>query len=237
VRNSNLDVLGSETLPSDTTISENLFMGLDINGTLVFVRRMDTTLVRNRVSALVCNALVKIEQGVSSLGQNDIAVPTEDTECDGVVLNNVDDPFDIHDNNIYFAPPGPSPNALLVDICCSNDYPPGLIIDGQMNWWGSNDENEIEDWIHHFVDDIFLPLIDFVPFRDSPLQIVGDSDGDGDIDFVDFHQFQLCFTGEGSEAVQSPFPCTFAFDFDLDSDVDLSDLDDFQQRFTGPGGL
>lgn len=57
----------------------------------------------------------------------------------------------------------------------------------------------------------------------------GDCDGDGDIDLVDFGEFQLCFTG--SSGVLTP-GCECA-DFDGDSDVDLVDFGDFQLAFTG----
>jgi hypothetical protein len=59
----------------------------------------------------------------------------------------------------------------------------------------------------------------------------GDFDNDGDVDLVDFGQFQLCYTGAGAGPV-SP-PCNLA-DFDGDGDVDLVDFGQFQLIFTGP---
>jgi RHS repeat-associated protein len=55
----------------------------------------------------------------------------------------------------------------------------------------------------------------------------GDADGDGDIDLVDFGQFQLCFTG--SSAIATP-PCR-RLDYDNDGDVDLVDFGNLQLTF------
>jgi hypothetical protein len=57
----------------------------------------------------------------------------------------------------------------------------------------------------------------------------GDLDADGDVDLVDFGEFQLCFTGSGGAATSE---CTDA-DADEDGDVDLVDFGQFQLAFTG----
>lgn len=57
----------------------------------------------------------------------------------------------------------------------------------------------------------------------------GDSDGNGDVDLVDFASFQLCFTGPGGEVSMD---CA-VMDFDDDGDVDLADFGAFQLAFTG----
>lgn len=57
----------------------------------------------------------------------------------------------------------------------------------------------------------------------------GDFDADGDVDLVDFGQFQLCFTG-GMESVTPNCECA---DFDGDLDADLVDFGEFQLAFTG----
>lgn len=64
--------------------------------------------------------------------------------------------------------------------------------------------------------------------------ILGDSDGDGDVDLVDFAQFQLCFGGPG---VGLAAPVCDNFDSDRDGDVDLIDLGSFQLCFTGSAGM
>lgn len=62
-----------------------------------------------------------------------------------------------------------------------------------------------------------------------------DTDGDGDVDQVDFSVFQACFTGG------SPAPGTFdavhclCLDRDADNDVDELDYGDFEDCATGPG--
>jgi murein tripeptide amidase MpaA len=59
--------------------------------------------------------------------------------------------------------------------------------------------------------------------------LTGDSDGDGDVDLVDFGNLQLCFTGPTASATGG----CLDFDFDGDGDVDLVDFGAFQLVFTG----
>jgi hypothetical protein len=62
------------------------------------------------------------------------------------------------------------------------------------------------------------------------LSAPGDSDGDGDVDLVDFAQFSLCFTGPDGSCSGN---CCI-MDFDDDGDIDLADFSNFQLAFTGP---
>lgn len=60
-------------------------------------------------------------------------------------------------------------------------------------------------------------------------EIPGDTDGDDDIDLVDFAEIQLCYTGPGGTATDE---CG-CVDSDGDGDVDLVDFAAFQIAFTG----
>ncbi|MGB2985230.1 MAG: M14 family zinc carboxypeptidase [Phycisphaerae bacterium] len=60
--------------------------------------------------------------------------------------------------------------------------------------------------------------------------IAGDYDGDGDVDYDDFEQFELCFTGPGGGVL----PECAIFDFDADEDVDCDDWSLFEVIWTGP---
>ncbi len=61
--------------------------------------------------------------------------------------------------------------------------------------------------------------------------VMGDSEGDGDIDHADFVLLASCLAGE--QVVVPTCPCRI-HDFDHDGDVDLRDLAAFQFVFTGP---
>ena len=57
----------------------------------------------------------------------------------------------------------------------------------------------------------------------------GDSDGDGDVDLVDYDAFDDCLDGPGTPTD----PGCEGFDSDDDTDVDLKDFSEFQVSFTG----
>jgi hypothetical protein len=57
----------------------------------------------------------------------------------------------------------------------------------------------------------------------------GDSDGDGDVDLIDYDVFDDCIEGPDTPAESG---CE-AFDSDEDTDVDLKDFSEFQVGFTG----
>ena len=63
--------------------------------------------------------------------------------------------------------------------------------------------------------------------------LVGDFDGDGDVDLADFSNFSLCFAGSGVPPAVS-CPAGVDADFDADGDVDLTDLSTFSTNITGP---
>lgn len=62
-----------------------------------------------------------------------------------------------------------------------------------------------------------------------------DTDGDADVDLVDFKTFQECFNGPNRpwQTRGDPRPCN-CLDADRDGDVDLVDFRDFQECFNGP---
>lgn len=59
----------------------------------------------------------------------------------------------------------------------------------------------------------------------------GDSDGDADVDLVDFGYFRTCFNGSNRPPVSGY--CD-DFDFDFDGDVDLIDFSMFRTCYNGP---
>ncbi|MHC4063593.1 MAG: hypothetical protein ACYSUI_03700, partial [Planctomycetota bacterium] len=76
-------------------------------------------------------------------------------------------PLTFHDNNITFVgSPGPD------DYLLHTENTPGLVIDAEMNWWGTDDPVVIEDLIYHFVDTPTCPYVDFVPFRTQAMPAI-----------------------------------------------------------------
>ena len=66
--------------------------------------------------------------------------------------------------------------------------------------------------------------------------LLGDFDGDGDIDLVDISGMASCFSGAtGNPAYVLPSEgCLTTFDFEPDGDIDLTDYESLWGAFTGP---
>ncbi len=67
------------------------------------------------------------------------------------------------------------------------------------------------------------------PYLTISNAVPGDTDGDGDVDLIDFALFASCMSGP-EVAVE---PACDAGDLDLDGDIDLRDLRSFEQYFSG----
>ncbi len=79
---------------------------------------------------------------------------------------------------------------------------------------------------------VWTCLFETHSYVDFTLQFAGDTDIDGDLDLVDFADFQRCFGGGGAVP---PTDCAI-MDFDGDDDVDLIDLGQFVEALDGPTG-
>ena len=80
-------------------------------------------------------------------------------------------------------------------------------------------------------------VCDHAPCRSGCL--LGDWDGDGDIDLKDDAAFQNCFSGPiGDPGFEPPSElCVIVFDFDADGDVDHDDFKQFESSLTGPSPI
>jgi hypothetical protein len=65
----------------------------------------------------------------------------------------------------------------------------------------------------------------------SAALVIGDMDGDNDVDAADFALFNGCYTGPGGHASTSCLPG----DFDGDGDIDCTDWEGFQVAWTAGG--
>ena len=66
----------------------------------------------------------------------------------------------------------------------------------------------------------------------SAALVIGDMDGDNDVDVVDYGRFSSCYTGPGGHALAG---CEGG-DFDGDGDIDCTDWAGFQAAWTAGGG-
>ncbi|MEK7757286.1 MAG: hypothetical protein AAB385_08750, partial [Planctomycetota bacterium] len=64
--------------------------------------------------------------------------------------------------------------------------------------------------------------------------ILGDFDGDNDIDRYDYKALQICLSFSGPEILTPP--ACYVFDFDGDVDIDMQDVAGFNLAWTGPLG-
>ena len=66
--------------------------------------------------------------------------------------------------------------------------------------------------------------------------LIGDYEGDGDLDLCDATAYQQCISLDASEPgyVAPPHECSIPLDFDGDDDVDMEDLHEFRMLLTGP---
>jgi hypothetical protein len=61
---------------------------------------------------------------------------------------------------------------------------------------------------------------------------MGDSNGDGVVDLLDYLDFEVCLAGPSTTP---PFSrCVAVFDYEGDDDVDLADFGEFQEAFSAP---
>ncbi len=76
---------------------------------------------------------------------------------------------------------------------------------------------------------------DFVGVPEAPAPIedvlLGDFDGDQDVDLADYGFFEICMTGPPAGL---EFPCIVKFDYDSNQTLDLTDYDGFRASVTGP---
>jgi len=69
------------------------------------------------------------------------------------------------------------------------------------------------------------------PVPTSAALVIGDMDGDNDVDVVDYGRFSSCYTGPGGHALAG---CEGG-DFDGDGDIDCTDWEGFQVAWTAGG--
>jgi hypothetical protein len=148
--------------------------------------------------------------------RNDFRLDLSSTSIDvGILLNGAGPNCVLRDNNIVGSG-AQYPSDVLLDA----EHFKGVVVDAEMNWWGTDDAVQIETMIRHFADGgSHRPYVDYVPFRSELIPAPGDINGDGDLTIDDLREFDDCYTGVGIPWQGS---CEGA-DFDLDGDVDCDD--------------
>lgn len=128
------------------------------------------------------------------------------------------------DDTLYVIPG----NAVRADVTlyyqtASREYVEFLFTENTTNHWG---QTLYDQWL---ITGMSPPVAMVSESANVADFILGDLDGDGDVDLSDFALFAQCFTGA---SLPAQVGCSQA-DLDGDDDVDLTDFATFAQNFTG----
>jgi hypothetical protein len=88
---------------------------------------------------------------------------------------------------------------------------------------------DVCDWTQDGTLDVLIGSGDGLVRLYQGIRVVGDFDGDGEVDLSDFVIFEACVTGPG----ETPADCCEQRDLDADGDSDLADFAVFQQSISG----
>lgn len=114
-------------------------------------------------------------------------------------------------------------------VCC---YPNGIYIEGVFTW-----RQCLETGGGPVCDD--PPMCPGTPCRENACRagcLIGDWDGDGDLDLQDFCGLQVCYSGSADTPGGQPpsGACLATFNYSEDGDLDGEDLERFIATCTGP---
>ena len=168
------DNTGIYVSSSTVTISSNTISGNSASsGGGIYVYRGTVTISDNAISGNSASYGGGIYAGCYSVDTLTISghtitdnTATQTNRGGGISLSNECRPT-INDNDLYGNMTG-NPANIANDLYNGNAYG-SPDVDAENNYWGTTDSSVIEDHIWHFIDDPSLSIVDYIPFRATPI--------------------------------------------------------------------